>query len=141
MKCMMKATALAGILALTLTACDRKDTDKVTPASRDLGTGLNTVERTYARPVSDMVSLVPPALQALELKVESEKHDNLGGEVIALRATGDKVTVTIRGIEDAKTSVSVRVAPGDRNLANMVQDRIGRDLPVINEKGRQPESR
>lgn len=141
MRLMVKATALAGILAVTLVACDRRDTAKVTPANRDLGTGLNTVERTYARSVSELVSLVPPALQALELRLESEKHDNLGGEVIALRATGDKVTVTIRGIAESKTSVSVRVAPGDRNLANMVQDRIGRDLPVITEKGPQPESR
>src|SRR6185295_10861735 len=112
MKLMMKASALAAVLAVTLLACDRKDTDKVTPASRDLGTGLNTVERTYGRSVSDLVALVPPALQALELKIDSEKHDNLGGEVIALRATGAKVTVIIRGIEDSKTSVSVRVAPG-----------------------------
>lgn len=141
MNLLSKLLVFSAALVLLVAACEREDAEKVTPATRDLGTGLNTVERTYARPVPELVTQVPAALQALDLKLISEKHDNLGGEVVAERATGQKVTVTIRGVEPSKTSVSVRVGPGDRNLANMVQDRIGRDLPASDDKGRQSESR
>jgi len=94
------------------------------PATRDLGTGLNTVDREYARPPADLVEAALRALPALELKVESEKRDALGGEIVARRATGSKVTVVVKGAAPGTCSVSVRVDPGDRNLANLVHDRI-----------------
>jgi len=116
--------------------CDREETSKITPANRDLGTGLNTVERTYGRPPADLVSVVQRSLQALDLKMDSEKHDNLGGELVAIRATGQKVTVTIKGLESNRSTVAVRVEPGDRNLANLVHDKITEHLAPFEEKSK-----
>ena len=107
-------------------ACDRGEPG--VPATRDLGTGLNTVDREHARPPGDLVDAALRALPALELKVESEKRDALGGEIVARRATGDKVSVAVKGAAPGSCRVSVRVDPGDRNLANLVHDRIAREL-------------
>lgn len=94
------------------------------PATRDLGTGLNTVDREYPGPPSELVDAALRALPALDLKVESEKRDALGGEIVARRATGAEATVVVKGAAPGTCSVSVRVEPGDRNLANLVHDRI-----------------
>lgn len=124
--------------ALAFAGCDKADTAKITPASRDLGTGLNTVERVYGRPPAEMVPVVERSLRALDLKIDSERHDNLGGEAIALRATGQKVTVTTKGLDANRSTVSVRVEPGDRNLATLVHDRITENLLPLEERTRQP---
>jgi hypothetical protein len=124
--------------SLFIAGCDREETSKITPANRDLGTGLNTVERIYAHAPADLIPIVQRSLQALELKMDSEKHDNLGGELVAVRATGQKVTVTVRGLDSNRSTVSVRVEPGDRNLANLVQDKITEHLGPREDKTRQP---
>ncbi|HLY74872.1 MAG TPA: DUF3568 family protein [Planctomycetota bacterium] len=134
----MKFAIPLGLMALLIAGCDREQTTKITPASRDLGTGLNTVERTYGRVPADLVSIVQRSLLALDLKIESERHDNLGGEIVAIRATGQKVTVTLKGLESNRSSVSVRVEPGDRDLANLVHDKITEYLVPSGEKTRQP---
>lgn len=135
----MKTTMTACFAALlALGGCSKEETAKVTPATRDLGTGLNTVERVYAGVPNDLFPVVQRSLVALDLKVDSEKHDNLGGEAVAIRATGQKVTVTIKGLDTTRSNVSVRVEPGDRNLANLVHDKITELLLPSAERTRQP---
>ncbi|HVR83828.1 MAG TPA: DUF3568 family protein [Planctomycetota bacterium] len=134
----MRLSVPLALAALLIAGCDREETNKITPASRDLGTGLNTVERTYARPPADLVPVIQSSLQALDLKIDSEKHDNLGGEIVAIRATGQKVTVTTKGLESNRSTVLIRVEPGDRNLANLVHDKITEHLAPFGEKSRQP---
>ncbi|MBV8880729.1 MAG: DUF3568 family protein [Planctomycetaceae bacterium] len=134
----MRIHMLLVIAALAVAGCDKKETAKVTPATRDLGTGLNTVEKTYARAPADMVPVVQRTLQELELKIDSEKYDNLGGETVALRATGQKVTVGIKGLDSRSCGVSIRVEPGDRNLANLIHGRIAEHLLPAGERTRQP---
>lgn len=124
--------------AAFIAGCDRQETTTIAPATRDLGTGLNTVDRIYGRPPADLVSVVQRSLLALDLKMDSEKHDNLGGELVAIRATGQKVTVTIKGLESNRSTVSVRVEPGDRNLANLVHDKITEHAVPLEEKTKQP---
>src|SRR5579864_7746276 len=101
----MRLSVPLALAALLIAGCDREETNKITPASRDLGTGLNTVERTYARPPADLVPVIQSSLQALDLKIDSEKHDNLGGEIVAIRATGQKVIVTTKGLESNRCTV------------------------------------
>ena len=134
----MKLFVPLAFAALCLAGCDREEKTKIAPASHDLGTGLNTVDRTYGRPPADLVPVVQRSLLALDLKMDSEKHDNLGGELVAVRATGQKVTVTIKGLEANRSTVSIRVAPGDRNLANLVHDKITEHLVPLEEKTKQP---
>ena len=126
------------LAALAFAGCDKADTTSVTPPTRDLGTGLNTVDRVYGRPAAEMVSVVERSLRSLDLKMESEQHDNLGGEAVALRATGQKVTVTTKALDADRCTLSVRVEPGDRNLATLVHDRITTNLLPLEERTRQP---
>ena len=132
----MKHVAFLALVVMFVSGCDQKETSKITPANRDLGTGLNTVERTYGRPPSELVPVVQRSLQALDLKMDSEKHDNLGGEIVAIRATGQKVTVIVKGLESNRSTVAVRVEPGDRNLANLVHDKITEHLVPLEEKSK-----
>jgi len=134
----MKFALPLSLVALFASGCDREQTTKIAPASRDLGTGLNTIERTYGRAPADLVSVVQRSLLALDLRIDSERHDNLGGEIVAIRATGQKITVTLKGLESSRSSVSVRVEPGDRDLANLVHDKITEHLVPVEGKSRQP---
>lgn len=115
------------ILLLTAAACD-SGKPSLAPPTGDLGTGLNTVERKYPRPVPDAHKAAVAALQAIELRIESEKVDALGGEIVARRITSDKVVATLKSVDAAMTSVSVRVGPGDRNMANLIQEKIALSL-------------
>lgn len=119
------------LLLLLVGSCDRARPPQVAPPTSDLGTGLNTVDRKYARPAADVFKAASMALKALELKIESEKADALGGEITARRATDDKVAVTVKSIDSTMTSVSVRVAPGDRNMANSIHAKIAAELGTV----------
>lgn len=119
----------AWILAMAVGAglgCDPKSDPKLSaPKKTDLGTGLNAVEKTYARSSNDLVEIVANALRSFDLTVESDRHDDLGGEIVARRADGSKVTAKITARTEGETDVSIRVAPGNKNLAEMIHERIG----------------
>lgn len=116
---------LASVVLATL-GCDKppKDAKDVTPKTTDLGTGLNAVERVYGRPASALFDVVAATLKSYDLKIESDRHDELGGDIVALRADGHKVTAKITSLDQDHTQVSIRVAPGNRNLAEMIHQRI-----------------
>lgn len=123
------AAAFLALVAAAGLGCDPKSEPKVSgPKKTDLGTGLNTVEKTYTRPSRELVDVVKTALQSFELTVESDRHDDLGGEIVALRADGNKVTAKITARTQDETEVSIRVAPGNKNLAEMIHERIGDKL-------------
>jgi len=96
----------------------------VAPRSTDLGTGLNAVERTYPRAVGELTDIVRNVLTSLDLKLKSDLHDALGGELAAIRADGHTVTAKITAVDEGRARVSVWVAPGDRTLAELIQQRI-----------------
>jgi hypothetical protein len=118
-------SALLGLLALT--SCDRTD-PRVGPSRTDLGTGLNTVSRTYPFGADTVFDAGVRVVEANGLKVESKHHDALGGEIIARRATGEKASLKIRGLESARSEASFRIDPGDRSLALLLHDRLLQEL-------------
>lgn len=118
----MKNLWIAAFLAAAV-ACDNGKPTLAPPTS-DLGTGLNTVEHRYAKPIADVLKAAATAVQTLGLHSDSQKSDALGGEIIARRATEDKVVISIKGVDASNTSVSVRVGPGNRNMANLVHEQI-----------------
>jgi hypothetical protein len=124
------------VAALALAGCDKSEQKSVkdlAPKTTDLGTGMNAIERAYARSAAEMVDATRTALQSFDLTLESDTHDAMGGEIVARRADGHKVTAKITSRDDDHSDVSVRVAPGNRNLAEMVHDRIAQkaaDLPA-----------
>jgi len=123
----MRATMAAlAVLALTMGACS-SDKTSATKQS-DLGTGLNTVERTYAKSAPDTWDASMAAVKAYDLRVDSDRHDSMGGEIQAHRGDGEKVMVKVRSLDDKNSEVSVRVGPGNKNMAEMIHEKIAGKL-------------
>ncbi len=114
-------------LVLVMAACRGDDRSDVSRRG-DLGTGLNTVDRKYGKGAEDVRAAAASALKDQDLHIESDRHDNLGGEIIARRAGGDKVTVQIRSLDAKSSDVSVRVDPGNRNMADLIHEKIADKL-------------
>ena len=111
---MNKLMAAATLAALFLTSC----------AGNDLGSGANTIDREYAKPASEIWSASLKSAESAKLTLRSERHDKMGGEIVACRANGDEVRIDVISLTENTSRVSVRVGPGDRNLASMLQERI-----------------
>jgi len=92
----MRTTALilAAALAAAFTGCGKSEED-LAPKKTDFGTGLNTVEKTYDATPARLFEVVSSALQSYGLTMDSDRHDDLGGEIQAHRADGSKVTAKI----------------------------------------------
>lgn len=126
-----RALALAGLPLLALSAC------------RNLGGGresaqaltINTVSRTYNKTMEEVWPAILNTFKALDLRVEEDQHDALGGRLTAQRANKDSVIVEARSIDAHSLNVSVAVDPGDRNMAQIVQDRIADTLAGQGERG------
>jgi hypothetical protein len=99
-------------------------------SSSDVGTGINTVDREYSVTVKQAHDAALSTLKAEDLAIETDKSDNLGANIVAKRKTSEdnKVLVEVKGLETKKSRVSVRVQPGDKNQATMIQDRIEKKL-------------
>lgn len=117
---MMKPMVLlSGALAM-LGACKSLGGDSKADA--------NTLSRKYNRSSTEVWAAVTSALQTLDLRIEEDRHDALGGELSGLRATGDEVTVVVKSIDESSAQVSVRVEDGDRNMADIIHSQIARNL-------------
>ena len=114
---MRQLLALAGILAL-LAACS---SEQKSPSSKsDWGTGLNTVERKYSKPASDTYDAAVAAVKSFDLTIDSDRHDELGGEVVGHDDAGT------RGLGDVH--VAVDAAGQDQEAARVDLARRPRDL-------------
>jgi hypothetical protein len=120
---MRLATFLLMTVTLTLAACSAGD--KTSDAKQnDLGTGINTVNRQYAKSALEIWDAATVAVKSYDLKLENDRHDTMGGEIQAHRANGDKVIVRVQSLDDQNSDVLVRVEPGNRNLAEMIHEKI-----------------
>lgn len=126
----MRATLPSVFAALlVLAGCGDSTQSSDSAMSRsDLGTGANTVTRKYAKPAADVWDASVAAVKSYDLSVESDRHDRLGGDLVGHRADGERVTVTVRSIDERNTDTVVRVEPGNRNMANLIQERIAEKL-------------
>jgi len=129
----MKLFSMNGMaaLVLALAACSSNDKSSATKQS-DLGTGINTIDRQYGRSAADTWDAAVAAVKAYDITVETNSHDALGGELRAHRANGEKVLVKVKSLDDKNSNVSVRVEPGNRNMAEMIHERIA-DKPGLKE--------
>jgi hypothetical protein len=121
-------------LAALLAACGSSDKSGGSGSNRDFGTGLNTVERKYAKPAPVVYDAAVAAVKHFDLEIDQNRGDSLGGEVVARRAGGERVTVKVRAIDPNTSSASVRVEPGNRNMAEMIHERISTKLGLSQAK-------
>jgi hypothetical protein len=116
----MRALAPALILlASALSSCSvfkGRDTEQAA--------AINTVTKTYSKPAEETWRAVLSVTKELDLRVDKDEHDALGGCLIAMRSNKDEVHVDARSVDAQNTIVSVMVEPGDKNLAQIIQDRV-----------------
>jgi hypothetical protein len=107
-------------LALVIASC----------SSSDLGTGMNTVDRKYTCSVKQAHDASLSTLKDENLKVQTDKWDNLGAELVAERSTdpGNKVLVNVKALDVKTCEISVRVDPGNKAQAEIIQNKIGEKL-------------
>ena len=115
---MMKSMVLLCGTLLMLGACK----------SSESKAQANAVMRRYNRPAPEVWSAVTSALQSLDLRIDEGRHDALGGELTGARATGDEVLVDVKSIDENTSQVSVAVADGNRNMAEIIHSQIGKYL-------------
>jgi len=96
----------------------------VAPRSTDLGTGLNAVDHDYPLAAAAMADVVRSALASFDLTLKDDRHDALGGDLSATRADGHEVHVRITAVGKERSRVSIRVAPGNRDLAELIHRRL-----------------
>src|SRR5437868_10279940 len=85
---------------------------------------LHTVTKTYSKPADETWRAIESIAKDLDLKVDTNQHDALGGTMIARRSTKDEIHVDARAVDAQNTIISVNVDPGDKNLAQIIHDRI-----------------
>jgi len=115
----MRALAPALILlASTLASCG------VFNSRDEQADRIHTVTKTYSKPTDETWRAIEAITKDLDLKVDTDQHDALGGTMIAKRSTKDEIHVEARAVDAQNTIVSVNVDPGDKNLAQIIHDRI-----------------
>lgn len=118
---MRSGILLSMVVAAAATGCK-------SGGARDLSEAPNAVEREYARTVDPVWQATTRAMQNLRLNIQSDRHDRLGGTLVAQRATGETVTVNAMSAGERATSVAVQVEGAQRNLAELVHSEIAREL-------------
>lgn len=88
----------------------------------------NTLSRKYNRPAAEVWNAVTTALQTLDLRIEEDRHDALGGQLTGVRATGDEVSVVVKSMDENSSQVSVNIEDGDRNMADIIHSHIAKNL-------------
>jgi hypothetical protein len=115
---MNKSMAILSGALLLLGACKSSDTKAE----------ANAITKRYGRPATEVVSALSMALTSLDLRIEEDRHDALGGHLTAVRANRDQVKVDVKSIDETSTQVAVVVGEGDRNLADIVHAQLAKNL-------------
>jgi Protein of unknown function (DUF3568) len=124
--------AFAGLLAL-LAACSHEGSSP--SSTSDWGTGLNTVERKYAKTAPQVHDAAVAALKDLGVKVTKDRHDEMGSEIVGERADKSKVMVNVGALDEKSSRATVRVEPGDARMASLVHEKMADELGLGGAKG------
>jgi Protein of unknown function (DUF3568) len=85
----------------------------------------------YALPLADVWVRALAAVESLQLHIDRQLIDGLGGDIEARRPDGTKVWVHLKPSGDHSTSVSVRIgAMGDREQSERVQRTIRQQVGI-----------
>jgi uncharacterized protein DUF3568 len=89
------------------------------------------LEVIYGIPLADVWPRALAAVESLQLHIDRQRIDGLGGDIQARRPDGTKVHVCLKPIGDHSTSVKVRVgALGDRDMSERVQRTIRQQIGI-----------
>lgn len=89
---------------------------------------VNTVERRYGKPVDTVWDAAVAAVKSCDLRIDTDRHDDLGGELVARRADGHRVSIALSAVDKNSSRAAIRVEPGNRELADLVHERLADKL-------------
>jgi hypothetical protein len=122
---------LAVLAALVPGGCEKSESRSpgdLASTSSDVSSGVITVEEIYSRPVNKLADAVTASLNSDDLGLQSDTFDALTGQVVALALDGHRVIARITPVGEAWSRVSIRVVPGNKNLAGLILERIAETL-------------
>ena len=67
-------------------------------------------------------------MKSLDLRIDTDRHDDLGGELVARRADGHRISIALSAGDKTSTRAAIRVEPGNRELAELVHERLADKL-------------
>jgi Protein of unknown function (DUF3568) len=89
------------------------------------------LEVIYGVPLADVWPRALAAVESLQLHIDRQRIDGLGGEIQARRPDGTTVQVCLKPTGDHSTSVSVRIGFwGDREMSERVQRTIRQQVGI-----------
>jgi Protein of unknown function (DUF3568) len=89
------------------------------------------LEVIYGIPLADVWPRALAGVESLQLHIDRQTIDGLGGEIQARRADGTRVRVHLKPTGDHSTSISVRVGDlGDREMSERVQRTIRQQVGI-----------
>ena len=89
------------------------------------------LEVIYGIPLADVWPRALAAVESLQLHIDRQYIDGLGGEIQARRPDGTRIRVFLKPSGDHSTSVSVRVGDlGDREMSERVQRTIRQQVGI-----------
>ena len=87
------------------------------------------LEVLYGIPLADVWPRALAAVESLQLHIDRQHTDGLGGDIAARRANGTPVRVQLKPQGEYSTSISVRVGDlGDRESSERIQRTIRKQL-------------
>ena len=128
----MNRFACCSLSFALLAACHTTDRRGVRVNERN--DGPRSVERVYARPPSEVCSAAISAAEKMEMRIDDDRHDRLGGTIVARRANGDRLVINVEGIDDGRTRAQVEVDPGNGDLAGRMHEQIAARLGLARAK-------
>lgn len=121
----MKTTALLLAGAGLLGACSATPPPAAGPKKEE---GAPPVERRYGKPFDKVWDAALAAVKSCDLIVESDRHDDLGGEIGARRADGRRVMVHVAPVDKNTSKVSVRADKSTVEVEGLLHERIAEKL-------------
>ena len=89
------------------------------------------LEVIYGVPLADIWPRVLAAVESLQLHIDKQHLDGLGGDIAARRADGTSVWVRLKPKGEYSTSISVQVGSlGDREQSERIQRAIRKQLGI-----------
>jgi hypothetical protein len=122
----MKRLMVALLLPTLLAACGGGAGKSGTSSDKDAG--LAPVERQYGKSADKVFDATLSAIKSFDLKVDVDRHDDLGGEIVARRADGRRITANVASVDKDTSKVAVRADKTTPDVASQIHERIAEKL-------------
>lgn len=122
----MKSALVSVACTIVLAACGGAPDTPGT--SSDRAAQIAPMERLYGKPADEVWNATLSALKSFDLKIDVDRHDDLGGEIIARRADGRRVTANLSSVDKTATKVAIRADRTSPEAAAQLHERIAEKL-------------